>query len=314
MNHKRCPTEEELLSFVDGELSPEQLRRLDDHVSSCAACRTQVDEWRELIGDIQAPLPPPHGAASHQTVASEIAASDTAAGQTAAHVAAVMARLDEPVSSAPNQRVLWGWISTVTAAAAAVLLWVQLTPPRDDAATQHPLTPAMSIAPSKAELAADQSGQFTARGNASESSLSRDVGIQLYTYEQPLKPLEPGGKIRQHTALTAGLRNLAQETAHLLLFGVDANHVVHWIAPAFTNPDSDPAALTVHPSRSEQPLPSSVKFDDLAVGPLRVVALITKTPLHVSDIEKLTPNELTGDLVARFPQAVVRQVSVEVVP
>jgi anti-sigma-K factor RskA len=305
VNHKRCPTEVELLSFVDGELSPEQLRRLDDHVSSCAACRTHVDEWRELIGDIQAPLPaPPLSTASHQAAASE----------TAAHVAAVLSRLDEPGSSAPNQRVLWGWISTVTAAAAAVLLWVRLAPPPADVATQHPLPSVVSAAAPNAELAADESGQFTARGNASESSLSRDVGIQLYTFEQPLKPLEPGGKLRQRTALTAGLRNLAQETAHLLLFGVDANHVVHWIAPAFTDPDSDPPALTVHPSRSEQPLPSSVDFDDLAVGPLRVVALITKTPLHVSDIEKLTPNELTGDLVARFPRAVVRQVIVEVVP
>jgi hypothetical protein len=201
----------------------------------------------------------------------------------------------------------------VTAAAAAALLWVQLAPTPDDA-LQRPLTSVASHRPFEAEPAVGHSGQFTARGNASESSLSRDVGIQLYTFKQPLEPLEPGGTIRKNTAITAGLRNLAQETAHLLLFGIDANRVVHWIAPGFTNPDSDPPAFAVHPSRREQPLPSSVEFDDLAVGPLRVVALITKTPLHVSDIERLTPDELTGDLVARFPQAVVRQVIVEVAP
>jgi hypothetical protein len=44
------------------------------------------------------------------------------------------------------------------------------------------------------------------------------------------------------------------------------------------------------------------------------MALITTEPLHVSDIEKLTPQQLNEDFALRFPRAVVREVVVEVIP
>jgi Putative zinc-finger len=293
VNHKRCPTEVELLNFVDGELPPEQLRRIAEHVASCGACEPQVATLHSLIADIKAPL----------------RRSDTETNDVAAHVASVLARLDEPVKTRQTDRALWGWATTFTAAAAAVLLWIQLAPPTDETLARDGTTQLAQTA-----LRDVDTGEFTARGSASEASLARDVGVQLYTFKQPLEPLQPGTKIPTSTALTAGLRNLARNTAHLLLFAIDSKHAVHWIAPAFTSAASDPPAYAVHPSQKEQPLPSSVTFEDLAVGSLRVMALITTEPLHVSDIEKLTPQQLNEDFALRFPRAVVREVVVEVIP
>lgn len=293
MNQKRCPSEVELLSFVDGEMPPEQLKRIAEHVAHCGICEPQVGTLRSLIADIKAPL----------------RRADGDVKDVASHVASVMARLDEPVKTAPPQRARWSWITTTVAAAAAVVLYVRLVPPSGDA-----LTPTATRNDTATSADVASTGLFTPRGNASEPSLGRDVGVQLYTFTKPLAPLQPGGKVRRNSALTAGLRNLAQETAHLLLFAIDSKQVVHWIAPAFTDANSDPTAHTVHPAQGEQPLPNSVTFEDLAVGPLRVVAVIAPAPLRVSDIEKLTPQELSTDLALRFPRAVVRQVVVEVVP
>jgi hypothetical protein len=54
-------------------------------------------------------------------------------------------------------------------------------------------------------------------------------------------------------------------------------------------------------------------FDDLAPGPLRVVAVISSDPLHVSDVEALPPAELSAErLLKRFPRAEVRQFLLEV--
>lgn len=295
MINKRCPAETELVHFVDGELPPERLERIAEHIEVCGVCSPQVAILRSLIADIKAPLE----------------RRDTATEHVASHVASVMARLDEPARGQPERRVAWGWVTMATAAAAALLLWVRVSPP--SAVRSERLGSGRDPAAMEAASITDE-GEFFPRGKAGDASLARDVGVQLYTFRQPLAPLQPGGKLSRHTALTAGLRNLARTTAHLLLFAVDSKHVVHWIAPAFTNADSDPAAYVVPPSSKEQPLASSVTFEDLALGPMRVVAVITPAPLRVSDIEGLTPRELSGDLALRFPGSVVRQVAVEVVP
>lgn len=196
------------------------------------------------------------------------------------HTAGVMARLDQrPV----RERARWlPWLGGVAAAAALVVF-----------VSRHDAAP---------------NGEFTARGAAGPASLSRDVGIQLYAQKHALEPLVAGQTVRAGTALTAGLRNLAAEPAYVLLFAVDAEHVVHWIAPAFTVPGSDPESARILPGESERLLPTAAVFDDLAPGPLRVVALVTRTPERVSQIESLEPGELAAEqLLRRFPGSELRQ-------
>jgi len=207
----------------------------------------------------------------------------------AGHVAGVMERLDTPVSSTQGSR--WAVFCGAVAAAAAVALVVATRGPEENA----------------------PDGAFVARGARSEASLSRDVGVKLYAHEASLRPLEAGSRVRVDAALTAGVRNLGSTPVHLLLFAVDRQHSVHWIAPAFTTAGTDPEAVVVAPSPAERLLPTAAAFDDLAPGSLRVVAILSPEPVHVSNIETLPASELVeARLQERFPRADIRQVRLEV--
>jgi hypothetical protein len=156
-------------------------------------------------------------------------------------------------------------------------------------------------------------GVFTARGGHAQPALARDVGVQIYVRDASLQPLTSARRIKARAAFTAGLRNLGTKPAYLMLFAVDTQKAVHWIAPEYIVAGSDPLAVSIPASTSELPLPNSVVFDDVAAGTLRVVALITPKPLHVSQIESISVGELTeAGLKNRFAGAEVRQTVVEV--
>jgi Putative zinc-finger len=270
VSEQRCPSEADLLRFVDADLSPEQLQRVEQHAATCSVCGKQLAALRTLILDV--------------------AAGPELRFDIAEHVGAVMARLDEPARPARSARLsLWGGL---LAAAAALVLGVFIQGGQFDS-----------------------NPQFVARGAPAVASLSRDVGVQLYAQEQSLRPLEAGSHIRPGVALTAGLRNLGSEGVYLLLFAIDAQRVVHWIAPGFLSADSDPQAVSIVPSTSERLLPTAAVFDDLAPGAMSIVAIITREPRRVSEIESLTASELSAEsLVKRFARAEVRQFSLDVAP
>jgi hypothetical protein len=272
VNDKRCPTEDELLRFVDVDLLPERLERIEEHLAGCGPCEKQVKALRELIADVAAPVPD----------------GDFDVGE---HVAGVMSRLEASPPRASRASRLLPWAGAL-AAAAALVLFV-----------------------SHARNSDEQEGQFTARGGPAEASLARDVGVQLYAREASLRPLQGGERIGRGAALTAGLRNLGSEPVYLLLFAVDSRSDVHWIAPVFVNASENPAAVSVMPSANERPLPTAASFDDLAQGPLRIIAVVTREPTNVSDIESLPATERSGEaLRKRFPRADVRQFLLHVAP
>jgi Putative zinc-finger len=276
MSDKRCPSEAELLSFVDADLPPEQLARIEKHLELCSACAKQVMALTALVADIAVPLP------LEQPF------------DVAPHVAGVMQRLDAPVA-APRAARLLAWCGALAAAAAALLLFAKLHGPT----------------PGSVNGGAD--GEFAARGGPAVASLARDVGVQLYGQQPTLMALRSGSHISAQTPLTAGLRNVASDPAYLLLFAVDAARAVHWIAPEYISAGSNPEAFPIPAASAERLLPSTAVFDDLAPGELRIVALISKTPLHVADIEALPASELGVDaLRKRFARAEVREISLEV--
>lgn len=278
MSEPHCPGEAELLSFVDLDLPPEKLQSVERHLALCSSCSREVAELRELVACVRAPVP-------------------GLALDVAGHVELVMKRLD--ASSLPRAAAerrdgvgrrgwaLWGGFAV---AAAALALFF----------AHHTGRPA---------------DEFAARGGNGESSLSRDIGVQLYRQAAALERLPSGSKIRGNAALTAGLRNLGKRPAHLLLFAVDAQRNVHWIAPEYTHAGTDPQAVRIAPGSAERLLPSAVIFDDLAPGPLWVHAVLSREPRRVSEVEDLPPAALDLDgLQRRFPDAEVRQFALEVLP
>jgi hypothetical protein len=272
MSDKACPSEADLASYADTDLSPEQLERVSLHLRKCRRCAREVAKLEELIGDLAAPV-----------LAEPLDLTK--------HVAGVMSRLDAP--SAPAWSSRWVARAGALAAAASMALLLALKWPHD----------------------AGSPDEFTARGGPKQASLSRDVGVELYAQTQSPRPLASGARVRASTPLTAGLRNSSDEPVYLLLFGVDAKQNVHWITPEFTAVGSDPQATTVAPSRTERLLKSAAVFDDLAPGRLRVVAVVTREPRRVSEIEKLSPQALSSEgLAKRFAGASVREFVLEVSP
>lgn len=155
-------------------------------------------------------------------------------------------------------------------------------------------------------------GTLQARGAGAAPSLSRDVGVQIYSLEQTLRPIVPGETIAASTSFTAGLRNLGQAPAHVLVFAVDSRNQVHWITPLFTRADQDPEATVVPHSPEERLLETSVVFN-LAAGPLRLITILASRSTRVSAVETLPASELAGPgLGRRLPGAEIRELAVEV--
>jgi hypothetical protein len=91
-------------------------------------------------------------------------------------------------------------------------------------------------------------------------------------------------------------RNLDTSGAvYLLAFVVDARGTVHWLYPAYTDASEDPASLLLPPRSEDTPLSDTVVLDTPAQGPARLVTVLSREPLHVSDIESLPPEQLSTD-------------------
>ena len=56
MSDKKCPSQDELLSFVDADLPPEQLARIEKHLELCSSCAKQAVALGALLSDVGAPL------------------------------------------------------------------------------------------------------------------------------------------------------------------------------------------------------------------------------------------------------------------
>ncbi|RYZ04298.1 MAG: hypothetical protein EOO73_24755 [Myxococcales bacterium] len=259
----------------------------------------------ELLGFVDADAPPEQlarierhlevcGACAKQVMALTTLTEDVAAPleqpplDVAEHMAGVMNRLEAPVR-APRWSGWLRWGGGMAVAAAALLSFVTLHRPRQEA------------------------GGLVARGGPGDLSLSRNIGVQLYAQRPALTALGSGSRIAPSTPLTAGLRNAGNEGAYLLLFAVDSRQAVHWIAPEYTVEGENPEGPAIAPGVGERLLPSLAVFEDLAPGSLRVVALLSRSPLHVSDVEGLPVAELNAEnLLNRLPRAEVRQYLLEV--
>lgn len=268
MNDKSWPTESDLVRFVDQDLSPEQLERIEDHLRHCDTCSKEVRALRTLVEDIATPVVGPPLDVN-------------------AHVASVMSRLDAPPHAERGSR-RGLFVGALSLAAAASLVFALGQRPEEG---------------------------LVARGTRPAPSLERDIGVELRAQERTSSPLPAGSRIGPRTPLTAALRNTGTVPAYLLLFAIDTDGAVHWIAPAYTVEGTDPRSTAIEPTTEARPLPTAAVFDDLVPGPLRIVAVVTRDPRRVSEIETLPPGELALErLKQRFAHGDVRETTVLVVP
>jgi hypothetical protein len=271
-----CPDDDDLVRWGDDALTVERAAKVETHVARCRRCRERNEALRALVADLKAAVARPV--------------------DVQAHTRAVMDRIDAVDAAARTvawPRRAW-WIASAGSVASCALgvgLYFALH------ATLH---------------ATRDGGEFEARGGGLASTTARDVGVQPYAAQGALRPLTSGTSVDAATPLTAGFRNLGQGPAYLLLFAIDSRRMVHWISPAYARASDDPVSTMLAHTVDERLLGTTAVLEDVAPGPLRIVAVITATPAHVSDVEAFEGRELGAtELVRRLPGADVRETVVD---
>ena len=137
-----------------------------------------------------------------QTLIADVSAPIVAPLDVEAHRRAVMERLDRPLAVEFKPRRRWVFAGAASAAACAVAVYFGVRQPyaRD---TWQP------------------------RGGSVEATIARDISVRPCAVDGGLQALLSGARIDSDTPLTATFRNLGTAPVYLLLFGVDARHVVH---------------------------------------------------------------------------------------
>ncbi len=150
--------------------------------------------------------------------------------------------------------------------------------------------------------------ELQARGGEPSDAIGKRAGVQLRRVDDPSRAIEPGAAVPAEAAFFASYRNLEAVELYLAAFGLDASGEIHWLYPGFVDPDSDPFSVPLSPAEVPSALGESVRLESPAPGPMKVLLLVTRAPLRVSQIESLPSTRLTvGSLQARFPDASVEE-------
>jgi hypothetical protein len=150
---------------------------------------------------------------------------------------------------------------------------------------------------------------FAARGEA--VAWAQKVGVELWALQGSPRRLAPGDRLAPEVAVVASYSNVDPAPAFLLAFAVDSRGEVHWLYPGFTDPAKDPQALRLEGSVVQRALPESVLLEEVPEGSLRLVTVVSRTPLHVSQIEAARDAERSPEaLRRRWPDARIDDLTV----
>jgi hypothetical protein len=261
--------------LVDRQLSEEQAQSLRAHARDCGRCRAELAETEALVARIAAPLEP--------------------AAPTEEAVARVMRRVR---AGPPVRRVrpVWArpWTGGLAVALAAGLA-------------------ALVLRPTLFQGQGPGGGTWTARGGGPvAAALGRSVGVTFHTPATGEAPLAPGAVVPAEAGFGVRYRNLdSREPVYLMAFAEDARGEVHWLYPAHLSEEANEPSVRLPAAAEARALEEVVVLEEPAPGPLRLVSVVTRTPLGVKDIESLPPEARTPEaLRRRWPEAAVDAVSV----
>ncbi len=140
------------------------------------------------------------------------------------------------------------------------------------------------------------------------------TGVTIYRVGRTTSErLTPNASVDRLTTYAAGYRNIPAGGAYFLVFAVDSASTTHWLYPQFDDPRVDPPPVKLAESKGETQFPTLVELDKPALGPLRIVSLITTDAVRVSAIDSLPAPELSSNaLHQRFPTAIIDELVVTV--
>ncbi len=235
----RCVQEEELVRFLDGELTENESDRVRRHLRACAVCAARSAQLERALQELKEPLP---------DVDLQAAVED------------VMRRLPmavaDPRARPGSRTVRWGLLGSGLAAAAVMSVLV--------------------IAPIRWHAAGEDTEAFRARGSPLGSSMARAVGVSLYRSSRARDAREllaPDSHVRPNDAYAVRYRNLLQEPVYLLhwvcptYLDPASNPVALSLSPSTTEAAVLPGAVEL-----ETPASGHMRFVGiLSLSPLHVL-------------------------------------------
>lgn len=135
---------------------------------------------------------------------------------------------------------------------------------------------------------------LTARSAADNTSpVARLAGISTFVHVPAASPrlLVAEDVVPAHVGFSFELVNRSKLAVEIMLFGIDAAGDLHWFYPAWTDPASNPSAITVAPTSARHPLPDGISPEQPAAGRFTLVSLLRpatpqdRLPLTVQAIE-----------------------------
>jgi hypothetical protein len=262
-----CATDEVWLRHQLGELSVNDSDALTAHLPECPACRARAGSLAALLDDLSAAARdvPADGGAFRRRVRGALT-DDLAAAATA--------RGEPPVPRGARWRLL--------ALAAGVAL-----------------VPAALVLQAHRGRDGEAPGVLTARGSAAPAAPVAEVLLVRDGEPRPLAGQTLGPK----DALAVRVGNRSGRPVYLMAFGVDAAGEVHWLFPAYRDPDSDPRALRIEAGSGPRLLDELVAPLRPAAGPLRLHTLLLPAPLTVRAVERRLAARAGSPMSRLFPDA-----------
>jgi hypothetical protein len=244
----RCPSDEQLLRGLLGELSVNEARTVDRHSATCARCTSELDSQRALLSDLSVKPTPLH---SEDVFTNGV-------------MDAIRHAQSRPPARA-RTRFDFGrnglLVATAIAAAALVAVLSHSQQQTHGTAREHVSARGATIAASKtphAELFFVRDGVFS--------------------------PLA-GAQLRAGDALAVRASNLSERAAYLAVFAIDALGEVHWLYPAYVDASTTPMSIAVQGGTRDRMLDEVVEPDSPAPGRFRLFALFSSVPLDVLSVE-----------------------------
>lgn len=123
-----------------------------------------------------------------------------------------------------------------------------------------------------------------ARGTTSEQAGAPTVHLFRTVGDHQAEPVDR--TIHANDGILIAYSNPGAELTYLMVFAVDVQGDVHWYYPAYEEPGQNPAAPAIRTHAMGVELGEEIRHP-LPVGPLRMVALFSRRPLHVEEVEHM---------------------------
>lgn len=258
-----CPKNEEIILFLDGELSVNQCKELKEHFAQCSLCEKALGEFERILKRM-APSEEDKDPALVNGIMAAISHG------------LVKRPLKEQETSRPWYKWLWAPAVAIAAAASVAAICFNL---------------GVFTAAPKSTRNTDPA--FLARGGAETAEAENKRWFSFAVYARQTAGQSAYQEVRERispdTRLVFSYTNLQKAPRQLMIFAVDNQGHIFWYYPAIDQRHPDPVGLDIQTGKFE--LSEEIKHE-LQPGPLKLMALFTKKPLSVSQVEHLLKSKL----------------------